>query len=109
MKKSYGIFTGLFLFGVVLLIFLPSYSFAEDTSEGHTTQDSVRRACGKKLDTNEEAGVIGCTKSCGSTTTNVCDWSCGDPQGKGCRVIVFTSQGKRKTPRFHTSKIPLKE
>lgn len=64
-------------------------------SETTVGEQGVRDVCGKQLQSN--GGVIGCTKKCGNYT---CDYSCGGPQGPGCRVFVFShsfTQAQRDT------------
>jgi hypothetical protein len=68
---------------------------AMQVSETTVSEEGVRDVCGKQLQSN--GGVIGCTKKCGNYT---CDYSCGGPEGPGCRVFVFShafTQAQRDT------------
>jgi hypothetical protein len=54
-----------------------------------TTRSSVESHCGGKLQTN--GGAIGCTIPCPSNINGTtCDYSCGGPEGPGCRIIVMS-------------------
>lgn len=49
----------------------------------------VETQCGANLQSN--GGVIGCTKACPpGINGTICDYSCGGPEGPGCRIIVMT-------------------
>jgi hypothetical protein len=54
-----------------------------------TTRASVESHCGSGAQTN--GGVIGCTIPCPSNINGTtCDYSCGGPEGPGCRIIVMS-------------------
>jgi hypothetical protein len=61
-------------------------AWAKEPDRYHTTEQSVKTACGKNLQSN--GGVIGCTKGCMNGKT--CDYSCGGKEGGDCRVYVFS-------------------
>ena len=65
---------------------------AGEASAAKLTEQQVRNTCGKKL--QEGGGVIGCSKKCGK---EICDYSCGGPEGKGCRGHVV-SKGRELFP-----------
>jgi hypothetical protein len=67
-----------------------------------TTESGVRNVCGKDLQSG--GGAMGCTKQCGSST---CDYSCGGPEGKGCRTVVFTRTAPTGTGAKLMSGLPL--
>lgn len=74
---------------------------AMQVSETTVSEEGVRDVCGKQLQSN--GGVIGCTKKCGNYT---CDYSCGGPEGPGCRVFVFSrafTQAQRDTLERHST------
>ena len=52
----------------------------------------VEQACGGGLQSN--GGVIGCTRACpAGINGTTCDYSCGGPEGAGCRIIVMSRIG----------------
>lgn len=54
-----------------------------------TTRSSVLSHCGGKIQNN--GGVMGCTIPCpAGINGTTCDYSCGGPEGEGCRIIVMT-------------------
>ena len=54
-----------------------------------TSRASVVSHCGGGMQTN--GGVIGCTIPCpAGINGTTCDYSCGGPEGDGCRIIVMT-------------------
>ena len=54
-----------------------------------TTRSSVLSHCGGSVQNN--GGVIGCTIACPpGINGTTCDYSCGGPEGEGCRIIVMT-------------------
>jgi hypothetical protein len=54
-----------------------------------TTRSSVESHCGGSLQSN--GGVIGCTIPCpAGINGKTCDYSCGGPEGAGCRIIVMS-------------------
>lgn len=105
MKKSYHLVAGILLIGVAQFIFLPSHSVAEGQTI-EVTQERVKEVCGKDLQDNGN-GVMGCSQA-GCRPNAVCDWSCGGPEGEGCRINVMEAKGKRELPKLNTSKIPVK-
>ena len=106
MKRPYYVFSGILFIVIAQLIFLPSYSAAEGQTI-EVSQERVKEVCGKDLQDNGE-GVMGCSQTeCRPNAT--CDYSCGGPEGEGCRLNVMEAKGKLKVPKLDTSKIPLKE
>jgi len=62
---------------------------AKKAKEYKATNDAVEGACGDNLQSNGD--VKGCTIGCKSGGKDaICDYSCGGPEGKGCRKFVFT-------------------
>jgi len=55
------------------------------------TQQQVKKTCGSGLQSG--GGVIGCSKKCGS---EICDYSCGGPEGSGCRSHVVSGPEKAR-------------
>src|SRR5512133_2830964 len=73
---------------------------AKEAKETKVTDDAVVGACGDDLQTNEAAGVKGCTIGCKSGgKAAICDYSCGGPEGAGCRKFVFTRMETLKPGR----------
>jgi hypothetical protein len=106
MKNSYHLIAGILIIGVAQFIFLPSHSFAESQTI-EVTQERVKEVCGEDLQDNGK-GVMGCSQA-GCRSNAVCDYSCGGPEGEGCRLNVMEAKRKLKLPTLNTSKIPLKE
>ncbi len=71
---------------IVFTIALTTVAFIAGEASAATTltEQQVRNVCGKLL--KEGGGVIGCSKKCGKK--DICDYSCGGPEGKGCRGFV---------------------
>lgn len=62
---------------------------AKEAKEYKATKDAVEGACGEGLQKNGD--VMGCTIGCKSGGKDaICDYSCGGPEGPGCRKFVFT-------------------
>ena len=68
------------------------------------TESGVRAVCGSDLQSG--GGAIGCTKPCGKST---CDYSCGGPEGKGCRTQVFTRTAPTGTKTGAATDLTIKQ
>lgn len=79
------VYLGAALLAASALCCSPAMAAGNTYTTTNITESGVRNVCGKDLQSG--GGAIGCTKQCGKST---CDYSCGGPEGKGCRTIVFT-------------------
>ena len=70
---------------------LTGVSEAREPKRQKVTEDAVIGACDEGLQENTAEGVKGCTIGCkGGGKQAICDYSCGGPEGSGCRKYVFT-------------------
>lgn len=71
--------------------------------ELEVSRKTVEQKCGGDLQSN--GSVIGCTVACPSGINGkTCDYSCGGPEGDGCRVQVFSRVAD--VPRHRGSDTP---
>ena len=77
------------LLAAALCFSMSGVAQAKEAKEYKVTKDAVEGACDENLQSN--GGVEGCTIGCKSGGKQaICDYSCGGPEGPGCRKFVFT-------------------
>src|SRR4051812_2916857 len=80
----------------VKLMLVATFGLALPTAvqarELEVSRATVVQKCGGDLASN--GNVIGCTVACPSGVNGkTCDYSCGGPEGDGCRIQVFSRLG----------------
>jgi len=80
----------------VRFMLVASFSLALPTAvqarELEVSRATVQQKCGGDLQSN--GSVIGCTIACpAGINGKTCDYSCGGPEGEGCRIQVFSRVG----------------
>ncbi|QIK96126.1 hypothetical protein G7076_06390 [Sphingomonas sp. HDW15A] len=77
------------MLGATMAMMLPTFAPAKEARELEVSEATVNKKCEGKMQSN--GGVKGCTVACPQGINGTtCDYSCGGPGGKGCRVIIFS-------------------